>query len=67
MMIHDPESAPRVSEPEDEEPSIEGAFAPDGVDLTVIRWMLKRTPTQRLQAVQDLIDTTWALRVGDET
>ncbi len=49
------------------EPTTEGAFAPDGVDLTTIRWMLALTPTERLQAAQDLIDSAWALRAGDET
>jgi hypothetical protein len=44
------------------EPTLEGAFAPDGVDLTAIRWTLERTPTERLQAAQDLIDAVWALR-----
>lgn len=57
---------PEHSETEDE-PTIEGAFAPDGVDLTLIRWMVDLTPTDRLQAAQDLIDTAWALRTGDET
>ena len=46
---------------------LEGAFADDGVDLTLIRWMLRRTPTERLQAAQDLIDATWALRTDGET
>lgn len=49
-----------------EEPTIEGAFAADGVDLTVIRWMVERTPTERLAAAQDLIDATWLLRAPDE-
>jgi hypothetical protein len=49
------------------EPTTDGAFAPDGVDLTAIRWMLARTPTERLAAAQDLIDAAWALRGGDET
>jgi len=47
-------------------PSLESCISPDGVDLTVIRWMLGLTPTERLQAVQDLVDGTWALRAGDE-
>ncbi len=47
------------------EPTLEGAFSADGVDLTVIRWMLQRTPEERLQAAQQLIDAAWALR-GDE-
>lgn len=44
------------------EPTLEGAFAADGVDLTVIRWMLERTPEERLEAAQQLIDAAWALR-----
>lgn len=44
------------------EPTLDGAFAPDGVDLTVIRWMLERTPEERLRAVQQLLDATWVLR-----
>jgi len=44
------------------EPTLDGAFAADGVDLTVIRWMLERTPEERLLAVQQLLDATWALR-----
>ena len=57
---------PSSLEPSDGgEPTLEGAFSPDGVDLTVIRWMLKRTPEERLQAAQQLIDAAWALR-GDE-
>ena len=47
------------------EPTLEGAFSPDGVDLTAIRWMLDRSPEERLQAAQQLIDAAWALR-GDE-
>ena len=46
---------------------LEGAFSDDGVDLTLIHWMLRRTPTERLQAAQDLIDATWALRTDSET
>ena len=45
-----------------DEPTLEGAFADDGVDLTLIRWMLERTPTERLQVAQDLIDAAWSLR-----
>lgn len=46
------------------EPTLDGTSSPDGVDLTVIRWMLERTPTERLQAVQDVIDAAAALRTG---
>lgn len=44
------------------EPTLEGAFSDDGVDLTLVRWMLQRSPTDRLRAAQDLIDTAWVLR-----
>ena len=45
---------------------MEGAFSDDGVDLTMIRWMLRRTPIERMQAAQELIDATWALRNDSE-
>ena len=44
------------------EPTLEGAFSPDGVDLTLIRWMLGLTPTERLRTAQQWIDDTAALR-----
>lgn len=50
----------------DAEPSLEGAFAVDGVDLTLIRWMLQKSPTERLRAAQDLVDASWELRGGRE-
>ena len=50
-----------------QEPTLEGAFSSEGVDVTVIRWMLRKTPTERLEAAQDLIDAAWALRTGDES
>ncbi len=43
------------------EPTLDGVFSPDGVDLTVIRWMLERTPLERLDAAQRLVDAAWAL------
>lgn len=48
----------------DREPTLQGAFDDDGLDLTVIRWMLAMTPTERLRAAQDLIDAARALRGG---
>ena len=64
-------TAGAVSEPgtpanDELEPDLEGAFSDDGVDLTLIQWMLRHTPTERLQAAQDLIDATWALRTDSE-
>ena len=37
------------------------AFTDDGVDLTLIDWMLARTPDERLDAAQDLVDTVWGV------
>ena len=34
----------------------------DGVDLTLIRWMLAMTPAERLATLQALIDSVWELR-----
>jgi hypothetical protein len=34
----------------------EPAYSPDGVDLTQVRAMLRLTPEQRLQVLQDMID-----------
>jgi len=33
-------------------PQIEQACSEDGVDLTLIRWMLSLTPSERLQVLQ---------------
>jgi len=47
---------------ESKDPSLLGAFADDGVDLTLIRWFLSLSCFERLQAAQDMIDTVWMLR-----
>jgi hypothetical protein len=40
-------------------------FSEDGVDLTLIRWMLSLTPTERLEALQDVIWSIMRLRGED--
>lgn len=37
-------------------------YSDDGVDLSLIRWMLSLTPAQRLQFLQDRIDDVEAIR-----
>lgn len=37
-------------------------YAEDGVDLTLIRWMLSLTPGERLQALQSTLDSLARLR-----
>ena len=59
-----PETTPGPAQ--EGEPTLEGAFAPDGVDLTLIRWMLDRSPTERLLAAQAMLDLTQALHGGRE-
>ena len=40
-------------------------YSEDGVDLSLIRWMLSMTPTQRLQILQQHIQSIMRLR-GDK-
>jgi hypothetical protein len=42
--------------------SSESAYSEDGVDLTLIRWMLSLTPTERLKVLQDNISAIQRLR-----
>ncbi len=36
----------------------------DGVDLTLIRWSLRMTPSQRLDVLQGFVDSVFELRRG---
>jgi hypothetical protein len=38
------------------------AYSEDGVDLTLIRWMLSMTPEERLQAVQECANSIRQIR-----
>jgi len=42
------------------------AFSDDGVDLTLIRWMLSLTPAERLEALESNVQSLLRLR-GDKT
>ncbi len=42
------------------------AYSEDGVDVSLIHWMLGLTPLERLEAAQDMIDTVWMLREAAE-
>jgi hypothetical protein len=48
-----PEDSSRISEP---------AFSEDGVDLTLIRWMLSLTPLERLHVLQGAVSSIASLR-----
>jgi len=43
-------------------PGITNTYANNGVDLSLIRWMLSMTPTQRLQTLQKNIRSVMRLR-----
>ena len=45
-------------------PATEPAFARDGVDLTLIRWMLSLTPEERLRVLQDRQSALEAVRAA---
>ena len=51
------------SEGRTEEPP-EPEISPDGVDLSLIRWMLSLSPLERLEVLQDWADGALALRDG---
>jgi hypothetical protein len=44
----------------------EPVYSKDGVDLTLIRWMLSLTPTERLEVLQEHIWSIMRLR-GEDT
>ena len=52
------------SDVDDAEPS-EPSHSPDGVDLTLIRWMLSLTPEQRLEALEGHVNALLKLRRGE--
>jgi len=37
-------------------------YSPDGVDLTLIRWMLSLTPAERLEFLEDRVNDIIAIR-----
>ena len=39
-------------------------YSPEGVDRTLIRWMLSLTPSERLDVLQGFADSTWELLHG---
>jgi hypothetical protein len=46
------------------DPEIKPTHSEDGVDLTVIRWMLSLTPAERLEVLQQTIRSIMKMR-GD--
>jgi hypothetical protein len=54
--------APNLPRDEAAPPEDRPAYSEDGVDLTLIRWMLSLTPAERLQVLQDTIRSIKELR-----
>jgi hypothetical protein len=44
------------------DPQPQTDYSEDGVDLTLIRWMLSLTPAERLQVLQHQVDAILAIR-----
>ena len=54
------EPSPRL----ETEQEIRMEISPEGVDISLIRWMLSLTPMERLETLQDFVDGALALRDG---
>jgi hypothetical protein len=60
-----PKEEPRsVDESAASEPQMRAMYSDDGVDLTLIRWMLSLTPTERLRVLQQWVRSIERLRGG---
>ena len=49
-------------DPADSARSDQLAYSEDGVDLTLIRWMLSLTPAERLRVLQQYVDSVLNIR-----
>jgi hypothetical protein len=49
-------------DPADSARSDQLAYSEDGVDLTLIRWMLSITPAERLEVLQQYVDSVLTIR-----
>jgi hypothetical protein len=41
--------------------------APEGIDPSLVRWMLSLSPAERLEVLQGFADSVWELRGGGRT
>jgi hypothetical protein len=51
-----------MSGPDREVATKEQSHSEDGVDLTLIRWMLSLTPAERLDVLQGFVDSVLEIR-----
>jgi hypothetical protein len=47
------------------DPPEERERSEDGVDLTLIRWMLSLTPAERLEVLQNFVNSVLEIRAGN--
>lgn len=47
-----------------EQEELQPEYDASGVDVTLIRWMLSMTPTERLETLQSFVDAVWEARGG---
>ena len=61
------DSIPTQLDPPYETPPLDGRplYSEDGVDLTLIRWMLSMTPAERLRVLQEHHRSIMKLRHGN--
>ena len=57
--------SPRNTAPPATPIDAEATHSEDGVDLTLIRWMLSLTPTERLEVLQESVRSILRLRGED--
>jgi hypothetical protein len=50
------------SVPDEQDGALAAEYSEDGVDLTLIRWMLSLTPAERLQVLQQSVQSLLRLR-----
>ncbi len=64
--IYDPETASPMNSPEAGSNEENPTYSQDGVDLTLIRWMLSLSPLERLETLQQTVQSILRLR-GEQT
>jgi len=51
--------------PDEQSSSEQAAHSEDGVDVTLIRWMLSLTPAERLDTLQQFVDSVLEARAAN--
>jgi hypothetical protein len=51
-----------IRKPDEPQETCDRTHSADGVDLTLIRWMLSMTPEERLRTLQNVLWSLWRLK-----